>query len=352
MARAPPPHPPPPPPPPPAPPAPRQRTFHQRQPPRRRRRRPHRHRRPFHHAVRHLQPHRHHHDGNHQIGPRPQLQEGRPPRQPGRGQMYRHQHLARPQPPSFAPVRNSASASRRPPSARRSRPPRHRPAKAAPRPPQARRCTGSPPTVPAVWICRPPTCRAAIASAASPAAGPPPSHRPRSCRPRSASRHPTRKSPAAPAPRRCPPPARQSPARASADRCRSRPPAHAPRAQPAQQPRTTMQDGHSSCPTVAPCDRNVNAASVVHFHRRPCLEHTPFARAITPMVARPPSPRSGPKTSRNRSDMPDETLCTSVNSGVQTTKFSVRTMDTTRSSDPTACRIPPSTFTPHCRAAA
>mgnify|MGYP001764864922 CR=1 FL=1 len=40
-------------------------------------------------------------------------------------------------------------------------------------------------------------------------------------------------------------------------------------------------------------------------------KQTPFASAITPIVARPPSPRSGPKTSTSRSDSPDETLCTS-----------------------------------------
>lgn len=40
-------------------------------------------------------------------------------------------------------------------------------------------------------------------------------------------------------------------------------------------------------------------------------KQTPLASAITPMVARPPSPRSGPKTSTRRSERPDETLCTS-----------------------------------------
>lgn len=40
-------------------------------------------------------------------------------------------------------------------------------------------------------------------------------------------------------------------------------------------------------------------------------KQTPPARAITPIVARPPRPRSGPKTSTRRSDRPEETLCTS-----------------------------------------
>jgi hypothetical protein len=40
-------------------------------------------------------------------------------------------------------------------------------------------------------------------------------------------------------------------------------------------------------------------------------KHTPPASAMTPIVARPPRPLSGPKTSTSRSDNPDETLCTS-----------------------------------------
>lgn len=40
-------------------------------------------------------------------------------------------------------------------------------------------------------------------------------------------------------------------------------------------------------------------------------KQTPPASAITPMVARPPKPLSRPKTSTNRSDRPEETLCTS-----------------------------------------
>lgn len=40
-------------------------------------------------------------------------------------------------------------------------------------------------------------------------------------------------------------------------------------------------------------------------------KQTPPARAITPIVARPPRPRSGPKTSTRRSERPEETLCTS-----------------------------------------
>lgn len=40
-------------------------------------------------------------------------------------------------------------------------------------------------------------------------------------------------------------------------------------------------------------------------------KQTPPANAITPIVARPPKPRSRPNTSTSRSDSPDDTLCTS-----------------------------------------
>ncbi len=40
-------------------------------------------------------------------------------------------------------------------------------------------------------------------------------------------------------------------------------------------------------------------------------KHTPPASAITPIVARPPRPRSAPNTSTSKSDRPDDTLCTS-----------------------------------------
>ena len=40
-------------------------------------------------------------------------------------------------------------------------------------------------------------------------------------------------------------------------------------------------------------------------------KQTPPASAITPIVARPPRPRSGPNTSTSRSDRPEDTRCTS-----------------------------------------
>ncbi len=64
--------------------------------------------------------------------------------------------------------------------------------------------------------------------------------------------------------------------------------------------RTTLLEPHR--PRVGP----YSTSTVAQVSKQ-----TPFASAITPMVARPPRPRSGPKTSTSRSERPDETLCTS-----------------------------------------
>lgn len=58
--------------------------------------------------------------------------------------------------------------------------------------------------------------------------------------------------------------------------------------------RVSALQGHSTTSTVAQVSKQ-----------------TPPASAITPIVARPPRPRSGPNTSTSRSDRPDDTLCTS-----------------------------------------
>lgn len=52
--------------------------------------------------------------------------------------------------------------------------------------------------------------------------------------------------------------------------------------------------------------RLYSTSTVAHVSKQ-----TPPARAMTPIVARPPRPRSVPKTSTNRSESPDDTLCTS-----------------------------------------
>ena len=70
------------------------------------------------------------------------------------------------------------------------------------------------------------------------------------------------------------------------------------------------------------------------------------ARLTTPIVARPPSPASSPKTSRNRSVQPDETRCTSVNVGNDGDEAE-RAHDRAHAvREPSAARMPPRQFTP------
>lgn len=64
---------------------------------------------------------------------------------------------------------------------------------------------------------------------------------------------------------------------------------------------TLRRQGH---PDPAPYSATSTVAQV--------SKQTPPASAITPIVARPPRPRSGPNTSTSRSDRPDDTLCTSA----------------------------------------
>ena len=80
-------------------------------------------------------------------------------------------------------------------------------------------------------------------------------------------------------------------------------------------------------------------------------KQTPLDRLVTPMVARPPRPFCRPSTSTKRSVAPLETLLTSVNSGVQTTKFRERMMPTMLSRSPTACMMPARQLMPVRRAA-